>query len=144
MSSPDAETKLARDIRRRDWIYAAHVCLCAAMVGWRVLETTPATASAQGGGFTQHPFGIALAMISLWLCAASALSAVALTIASWRDPKVCLLAVFMALSMSRRQSIDVFDVTYVALVAILAVWWFHEERPRLASALSRGPRACAR
>ena len=114
------------------------------MIVWRVLETTPGIASAQGGRFTQHPLGIAFAMVSLWACALSALAAAALTMASWRDPKVCVLLVFMVLSMSWRQSIDVFDVTYVALVAILAVWWFHEERPRIASALSRGPRACAR
>jgi hypothetical protein len=144
MSIPDAETKLARDIRRRDRIYAAHVCLCAMMIVWRVLETTPGIASAQGGQFTQHPLGIAFAMISLWACAASALGAAALTVASWRDPKVCVLCVFMVLSMLWRQSIDVFDVTYVALVAILSVWWFREERPRIVSRLSRSPRACAR
>jgi hypothetical protein len=144
MSVPDAETKLARDIRRRDWAYAAHVCLCATMVLWRVLETTPGIASAQGGRFTQEPLGIALAMISLWACAVSALAAAVLTLASWRDPKLWLLLLFMVLSMLWRQSIDVFDVTYVALVAILAVWWFHEERPRRASESSSLPRACAR
>jgi hypothetical protein len=37
----------------------------------------------------------------------------------------------MTLSIVWRRDVDVFDITYVALAAVLSVWWFNSGRARM-------------
>ena len=113
---------------RRDWAYAAHACLCASMLVWRTVEATPGLSSARNGTFPSSPLGIASTMILLWLGVASLLAVIAFTWMTLDDLRLWILFALMWLSLLWRRDIDVFDVTYVASVAVLAVWWFRAGR----------------
>jgi hypothetical protein len=125
----------ARGIVRRDRVYAAHLFLCAAMIAWRVVETTPALSASQNAPFTRSPIGIALTMISVWLGVASAVAAVSITAMVRRDPRLWILVAAMGLSMIWRRDMDVFDVAYPALAAVLSAWWFRAGRTRMRAEL---------
>jgi hypothetical protein len=127
----DPSSGAARDIVRRDRAYAAHLFLCAAMIAWRMVETTPALSASQNAPFTRSPAGIALIMISLWLGVASVVAATSLTAMVRRDARLWFLFAAMALSMIWRRDIDVFDIAYPALAAALSAWWFSAGRTRM-------------
>jgi hypothetical protein len=121
----------ARGIVRRDRVYAAHLFLCGAMIAWRMVEEMPDLAASQNAPFTRSSIGIAITMISVGLGVASAVAAASLTAIVRRDPRLWILLAAMVLSMIWRRDIDVFDVIYAALAAVLSAWWFRAGRPRM-------------
>jgi multisubunit Na+/H+ antiporter MnhC subunit len=138
MVDPVPTKKLASPIARRDWAYAGHVALCAVMIAGRMAESTPSLSAAQNGAYAGTPLVIALTMLSIWIGVASAVGVLALTVMVRDDAKLWILAVLMALSILWRRDIDVFDITYVALAAVLAAWWFNAGRARMQSAADAG------
>jgi hypothetical protein len=125
----------AREIARRDRVYAAHVFLCVCMLAWRMLEATPGVASTQNGSFAGSTLGLALTMSTVWLGVLSLVAITAWTVATRNDKRLWILLVLMSLSMLWRRDIDVFDITYVASVAILSAWWFNAGRGQMKSTL---------
>jgi len=113
-----------RDEQRTSQLLGGHAVLAAGWIGWRILESTPALASAWGGSFASSVPGRALALVTL-LAAVLALGVVLLRSAQrWRDPRAALLLVALGAAVPARAGVDVFDLTYVGLVAMLAVAWF--------------------
>ena len=128
-------------VARRDRAYAGHVCLCASMLVWRTIEATPSLASTQNGSWPSSPLGVAATMILICLGVASLVAAVAFTFLALEDPRLWMLFALMSLSMLWRREIDVFDISYVALVAVLSVWWFNAGRFRAEAALEARARS---
>jgi hypothetical protein len=124
----------AREIARRDRAYVAHLVLCACMLGWRMFDATPGAGWEQNGSFAGSPAGVALSMVTLWLGVVCLLVVIASTVRTLKDARLWLLFVLMSLSMLWRHDIDVFDITYVALAAILSAWWFNAGRARFQDA----------
>lgn len=120
----------SREVRRRDRIYGGHVVLALLLCAWRMLRTTPGIAVWSGGELAESPAGRLLALASVILGVVALVAVALLSIREWRDPKVLALLVLLALSASMRKTIDVFDIVYVAAVAILAVIWFQRDRAR--------------
>jgi hypothetical protein len=113
-----------RDPRRTSQLLAAHAVLAAIWVGWRLLESTPRLASAWGGTFAASIPGRALALLTL-LAGVLALAVVLVRTAQrWRDPRATGLCVALAAALPARDGIDVFDLVYVGLVAMVATAWF--------------------
>lgn len=140
--TPDTRAH-ARGVARRDRVYAAHLFLCLCMLAWRAFEATPGWSAAQNGTFAASPVGVALIMVSVWSGVASAVGAAAWTAATRTDAKLWVLLILMLLSMIWRRDIDVFDITYVALAAILSACWFNAGRARMQSTLAEAPRRAA-
>ena len=132
--------ELARAARvDRDRIYGGHALLAFTMIAWHVLENTPGVSSEHGGSFDTSTAGRAVALASI-LAGLSALAAVVvLSLRHWRDAQITALLVLLALSMSMRASIDVFDLVYLAATAILSVVWFTFERRSAASRATPTP-----
>lgn len=102
----------------------AHVLLAAGWIGWRILEGTPAFASAWGGTFAASIPGRALALVTL-LASVLALFVVLVQSARlWRDPRAAGLFVALIAAVPARGGVDVLDLVYVGLVALLATAWF--------------------
>jgi hypothetical protein len=117
-----------RERRRRDVVYAGHVLLAAIMSGWRMIEATPGLSAGTGGTFATSTAGRMLALVSVLFGAGALVAVTVLTLPRWRDPKLLLLLLLLALAVGRRTEVDVFDLLYVGVVAILAVAWFDGER----------------
>jgi len=130
---PDLRQRFS-PIARRDWAYAGHACLCASMLLWRTIEATPSLSSTHNGSFPSSPLGVSATMILVWLGVASLIAAVGFTCLAVDDLRLWILVALMWLSLLWRREIDVFDISYVASVAILCVWWFNAGRARALSA----------
>lgn len=104
------------------------------MALWRVLESTPGISASQGGGFASSTWGYALAMISVIGGVIAVVMVAWLTLAQWREVQTTALFVSLALAAGRRHDIDVFDLVYLGLAAVLGVLWFGEQRIKLRAA----------
>ncbi len=112
------------DARRTGQLLGAHAVLATGWCAWRLVESTPSLASAWGGTFSASVAGRALALFTL-LASVLALAVILVrTASSWRDPRALLLGVALLLAVPARVGIDVFDLVYVGLVAMLATAWF--------------------
>lgn len=119
---------------RTGWVLAGHAFLATSMTLWRAVEGTPGLSSRSGEGILGHPVGEAV--LAAWMLAAVG----ALVASAWltlieHEGVSILLGVALALSLSSRQSFDVFDLVYV-LVVPLAVAWHVESRRRESATLS--------
>ncbi len=113
-----------RDAQRTSQLLGGHVVLALGWIAWRILESTPALASAWGGTFAASVPGRALALATL-LASVLALGVVLVRTAQrWRDPRAAGLLVALGAAVPARSGIDVFDLTYVGLVALIATAWF--------------------
>ena len=127
---PNASGTSESDVRRGDWIYGGHLFLGTSMALWRVLAATPRVAATQGGEFETSLVGRALATATVTG------GVLLIAIVTWlsflprRELKTSALWALLVLSILWRRETDVFDLVYLALVAILGVVWFYDERPR--------------
>jgi len=113
-----------QDDRRTSQLLGAHAVIALGWVAWRIFESTPALASAWGGTFTSSVLGRAVALVTL-LASVLALSVVLVRSAqSWRSPRSAGLLVALLAAIPVRLGIDVFDLVYVGLTAMLATAWF--------------------
>lgn len=111
----------------------AHAWLAVSMVAWRIVEGMPRTSSVTGGTFAASPAGRALALVTV-LGGVIALVAVAVTTFRLRrDWRALALALALAGALSSRARFDVFDVTYLAVVAIASALMFGAPRSGHAS-----------
>lgn len=112
------------DARRTSQLLGAHALLAAGWIGWRILEGTPSLASAWGGTFAASAPGRALALATLLGCVLSLSVVLVRTAQLWRSLRAAGLFVALAAAIPARGGLDVFDLVYVGLVAILATAWF--------------------
>jgi hypothetical protein len=110
------------------------------MLLWRTIEATPSLSSTHNGSFPSSPLGVAATMILVALGVASLVAAVAFTFMALEDLRLWILVALMWLSLLWRREIDVFDISYVASVAILCAWWFNAGRARAISTAGIGAR----
>ncbi len=110
--------------RALDRLFGLHALIAALWVSWRVLESTPATAPSLGGAFASSTVGRALALVTLSAAAAASVAVLALSLSRWREWRASLLLVVLAGALSTRTRVDVFDLVYVGLVAMIVVPWF--------------------
>lgn len=113
-----------RDDRRTSQLLGAHLLLAAGWVGWRILEGTPSLASAWGGEFAASPPGRALALLTLLASVLALFVVLVRTAQMWRSPLAAGLFVALAAAIPARSGVDVFDLVYAGLVAILGTAWF--------------------
>lgn len=113
-----------RDDQRTSQLLGGHVILAASWIGWRLLESTPGQSSAWGGTFAPSTAGRALALATLLACVLSACVVLVRTAACWRDPRASGLLVALLAAVPARGGVDVFDLAYVGLVALVSVAWF--------------------
>lgn len=136
MSALDTPTIPPRDPWRP--LVLAHAWLAASMSTWRIVEGMPRTSSITGGAFAASPIGRALALVTV-LGGVVALIVVAVsTFRLRRDVRALALCLALVGAVWKRTSFDVFDVTYLAVVAI-AVALVLVRTPRLASTAAPGP-----
>jgi uncharacterized membrane protein YhaH (DUF805 family) len=113
-----------RDDLRTSQLLGGHAVLAAGWIGWRLLESTPGGASAWGGTFASSTPGRALALLTLLATVLSACVVLVRTAQRWRDPRASGLLVALLAAVPARGGVDVFDLAYVGLVALIAVAWF--------------------
>jgi hypothetical protein len=110
----------------------AHAWLAVSMSLWRVVESMPRTSSVSGGTFAASTSGRALALVTVIGGVVALIVVVVSTFRLRRDPRALALGVALAGALWTRTRFDVFDVTYLAAVAIAA-----------ALVLGRAPRTAA-
>lgn len=117
---------LAPDLhaRRTSQLLAAHVVLAVSWTTWRLLESSPGIASAWGGTFAGSIAGRSLALVTLLAAVLAFFVVLVRTAQGWRDPRATGLLVALLAAVPARAGIDVFDLVYVGLVAMLATAWF--------------------
>lgn len=114
--------------RTGDLVFGGHLVLALAMGFWRAFESLPGYSAEDGGTFTSSQAGRLLALATLVASVLAALAVAIQTARSWRDPRICLLALFFALALTSRTRADLFDLVYAGLAVAFAVWWFRNER----------------
>lgn len=112
------------DERALGWLFGAHAALAGLWVVWQVLESTPGIASASGGTFAGSIPGRAFTFVTILASVASLVTLLALSVPRWRDARVGGLLVALAGALALRKGVDVLDLVYVGLVAMVAVSWF--------------------
>lgn len=105
-----------------------HLVIVVALVTWRGIENTPGLASVTGGTFAASTAGRALALIAVLASVVALLAIVISTLRARRDARAWLLFAALAAALLQRRTIDVFDIVYVALVAIAAALVFTTRR----------------
>lgn len=124
--------QLRRRIAHGDLLHGAHLVLAALFVVWTAIERTPSLASSSGATWISTPLGRGATFVTE-LGAVVALGCVAWQ--TWRERsswRAWLLALALGLSIAWRKELDVFDLVYVASALVLGLWWFREDRPKLA------------
>lgn len=122
--------------RRLGQLFGAHAVIAIAWITWRVLESSPGIASAWGGTFAASVPGRALALVTLLVSVLAFFVVLVRTAQRWRDPRATGLLVALLAAVPARAGIDVFDLVYVGLVAMLAAAWFDGRwRRRAATAM---------
>jgi hypothetical protein len=103
-------------------LVACHVVLAVLMSAWRAIESTPLTSSVSGGRFAESTLGRALALVSILAGVAVLLAIVIQTFRARRDWRALVLFAALGAALVMPGRIDVFDLVYVALVAIAATY----------------------
>lgn len=106
----------------------SHLALAGLMSAWRVIESTPGLSSLTNGPFAGSPIGRGAAVLSVLACVAAVVCVLVGTFRERRDARALVLFVALGAALWTRQTIDVFDLVYVALVAIVATWTFASAR----------------
>ncbi len=126
------------DDRRTSQLLGAHALLAVGWVAWRILESTPALASAWGGTFASSVPGRAAALVTLLACVLALSVVLVRSAQSWRSPRSSGLLAALLAALPARGGIDVFDLVYVGLTAMLGAAWFDGEWRRRQPRLGRG------
>jgi len=126
----DADGRETRSLNR---IFGAHLTLLALWTAWRIVESTPLTASGWGGTFASSTAGRAAALVTTLGGVALLATAVLLSLPRWRDPRVSGLLVALIAALVRPVGTDVFDIVYAGLVVLVTVPWFDGRRRRRAA-----------
>lgn len=116
------EAAVARRDPRLERLAGLHVVLWAVRIAWGLIESTPRTAAALGGGFEASLAGRALAMITVLGGVAVAVAIVVTTFRSRRRPSAIVLLAVLVASIARRGAPDAFDVAYLVVVPAVAAW----------------------
>jgi hypothetical protein len=101
-----------------------HAWLAVSMVVWRVIEGMPRTASVAGGEFAASPTGRALALVTILGGVTALVVLIGQTFRLRRDARALVLFAALIGALWSRKTYDVFDVTWLALVAIAAALAF--------------------
>lgn len=112
------------DPRRTSQLLGAHVVLALGWIAWRIFESTPGLASAWGGTFAGSVPGRAAALVTLLACVLALFVVLVRTAQSWRSARSLGLLAALLAAVPARGGIDVFDLVYVGLTAMLGAAWF--------------------
>jgi hypothetical protein len=115
MSPLDSPTTPARDPWRR--LVLAHGWLAVSMSTWRVVESMPRTSSLNGGTLAASPIGRALAFVTVLGGVIALVIVIVSTFRMRRDLRALALCLALAGALWTRARFDVFDVTYLTVVA---------------------------
>ena len=116
MSALASPSTLARDPWRR--LVLAHAWLAVSMSIWRAVESMPRLSSLNGGTFAASLGGRALAFVTVL---GGVIALVVVTVSTFRmrrDLRALALCLALAGALWSRTRFDVFDVTYLSVVAI--------------------------
>lgn len=88
------------------------------MVAWRVIEGMPRTASVAGGAFAASFAGRVLGLVTVLGGIAALVVILVMTYRLRRDARAIVLFAALVGALWKRGAIDVFDVTWLALVVV--------------------------
>lgn len=111
-------------------LVASHVVLATLMCAWRAIESTPGTASVTGGAFASSPVGRVFGFASVLLGVLALVGVLVRTFLERRDWRALVLAASLVSALASRKTVDVFDLVYVAFVAIVTTLVFVRRRSR--------------
>jgi len=130
-TTPAPRAELRSAIARGNWLHGAHLALCANFVLWRVLEGTPALASAEGATWSSTPLGRAFTFVSALAGVGALIAIVFATLRTGQRVRAWLWFAALIAALGWRARIDAFDLVYVGASLVLATYWYREERPEL-------------
>jgi len=122
---------LRRRIQDGNLLHGAHLALATLFALGRIVAATPALSAEHGARWHSSPTGRGAALFVVVTGVASLVLALVAWWRSTRDPRSWILLAALALSLTWRERVDVFDVLYWLVCAVLCAYWYGEERPRL-------------
>lgn len=124
--SVDVLARFRGDTMRR--LVSWHAVVVTAFLVWRAIESTHATASAQGSTFAVSIFGRALALVLVFLGATACVAIAIETFRARRELIAHVLFVAWLAALARRGTFDALDIVYVLLTMIAAAAAFAVRR----------------